>query len=141
MSAPLAEKFMTKDVLRVGPDCPVPDVLQDLSACAVSCVMVCEGDFPIGIITERDVVQVAANLTCRPEEVVHTAEEMMSSPLTSVRESDPIQKAIELAQRSNVRHLPVVDSHDRLAGLLTQSDLARALAALASPAADDDASE
>lgn len=52
---------MSQDIVCVEPSCPFDDVLQGISACRISYVVVCEENRPVGIITERDVVQVAAN--------------------------------------------------------------------------------
>ena len=51
---------------------------------------------------------------------------MFPDPITvTVRSS--IQKALELMKSNSIRHLPVVDAHKKLRGLLTLSDLKRAL--------------
>ena len=122
MTGHTVEHFMTKNIICVEPSCPIDDVLQDLSACRISCVVVCEENRPVGIITERDVVQVAAN-RARGEELRQTAGEVMTSPVTTVRSCDPLDAVIPLTKSGKLRHLPVVDSVGHLVGLLTQTDL------------------
>jgi len=123
------EHFMSKDIVCVEPSCPIDDVLQDISACRISCVVVCEENRPVGIITERDLVQVAAN-RARGEEPRQTAAEVMASPVTTVRSCDHLDAAIALTDGGKLRHLPVVDSVGQLAGLLTQTDLLTTLVEL-----------
>ncbi len=130
MTGHTVEHFMTKNIICVEPSCPIDDVLQDLSACRISCVVVCEENRPVGIITERDVVQVAANRARGVEEPRRTAGEVMTSPVTTVRSCDPLDAAIALTKGGMLRHLPVVDSLDHLVGLLTQTDLLTALVEL-----------
>ena len=45
------ESFMTQKVVSVKADCPLEEVLKKLYAYGVSCVLVCEEDTPVGIIT------------------------------------------------------------------------------------------
>ncbi|MFQ5515419.1 MAG: CBS domain-containing protein [Myxococcota bacterium] len=119
--------FMTQKVVVVEPDCPLMDVLSKLRAYRISCVIVCEENVPIGIISERDVVGVAYNLAAEGAESRQTAWELMSSTVTTVQATDTLEDAIRLTQRERVRHLPVVDVSRRLVGLVTQTDLLRTL--------------
>ncbi len=128
MTGHTVEDFMSKDVICVEPGCPIDNVLQDISACRISCVVVCEENRPVGIITERDVVQVAANRARGLEEPRRMAGEVMTSPVTTIRSCDPLDAAIALTKGGKLRHLPVVDSVGELVGLLTQTDLLTALA-------------
>ena len=50
------ESFMTKKVVCVGLDSPVTEVLNKLRAYHISCVLVCEDETPVGMISERDIV-------------------------------------------------------------------------------------
>jgi CBS domain-containing protein len=108
---------MTKKVIRVAPDCPVAEVLNKLQAYRISCVVVCEDDIPIGLISERDIVGFAFK---------RSAKSLMSSSLVTVRTFDSLDEAFDLVEEHHIRHLPVVDADGRLVGLLTQTDLLRA---------------
>ncbi len=136
MAGHTIEHFMSKDIICVEPSCPIDDVLQDISACRISCVVVCEENRPVGIITERDVVQVAANRARGAGEPRQTAREIMTSPVTTVRSCDPLDAAIALTNGGKLRHLPVVDSVGHLAGLLTQTDLLASLIELRNSVVD-----
>lgn len=125
-AAPCVQDFMTLEVLDVEPSALLVEVLLQFSACGISCVVVCEKGCPVGIITERDVAQVAANLVRGKGETRNTAGEVMAAPVTTVLTSEPIEQVISLAEGKSIRHLPVVNTDGRLAGLLTQTDLLRA---------------
>ncbi len=120
------ESLMTKKVVRVGLDSPVTEVLNKLRAHHISCVVVCEDETPVGMISERDIVGLAFEYVSGKEDTPQLARELMSSSLTTVRDSDSLGDALDVAEQDRVRHLPVVDGDGRLVGLLTQTDLLRA---------------
>jgi CBS domain-containing protein len=125
--APFAvESLMTKKVVRVGLDSPVTEVLNKLRAHHISCVVVCEDETPVGMISERDIVGLAFEYVSGKGDTPQLARELMSSSLTTVRDSDSLGDALGVAEHHRVRHLPVVDGDGRLVGLLTQTDLLRA---------------
>jgi acetoin utilization protein AcuB len=51
------------------------------------------------------------------------ARDVMTEGPTSVRTTAPLREAIAILQSLNVRHLPVVDRHGELVGILTDRDL------------------
>ena len=120
------ESLMTKRVISVAPDCPIADVLKKLHVYRISCIVVCEEEIPIGVISERDAVGIAYNLASGREETRSLARELMSSSVTTILEGDSLEDAIALVESERIRHLPVVDVSGRLVGLLTQTDLLRA---------------
>lgn len=119
---------MTRKVVSVGPDVPVVEIVSKLRAYRISCLVVCEDEEPVGIISERDVVGVAfALLSGKPGAAEQTARDLMTSPVLSVEETAALDSATAFADEHRVRHLPVVDGSGSLVGLLTQTDLLRAL--------------
>jgi diguanylate cyclase (GGDEF)-like protein len=90
-----------------------------------SCLVVTDGDRPVGIITERDMVRALAEVL--EGRSLHSAvDDCMSAPVVAVQESAGLFEALVLCRTRHIRHLPVVDAAGRLAGILTQSDLVRA---------------
>jgi CBS domain-containing protein len=57
-----------------------------------------------------------------------TVEEFMSTALVTARSDETIDDADFEMKLSEIRHLPIVDAHNRLAGIVSQRDLLRALA-------------
>ena len=123
MAEQTVEAFMSRDVVCVEPSCSIDQVLQQITARRISCVVVCEKECPVGIITERDVAQLAADQIDGGKRLQHTARELMTSPAVTVNASESVDSAIELTQFGKFRHLVVVDSADCLVGLVTQTDL------------------
>ena len=126
MEEETVERYVTREVMRVAPSCPMAEALHTLAAGRFSCLVVCEKDQPIGIITERDVAQVAAKLAAGEPPLQKTAADLMTSPMKTIRESEPAQAAAELLLAEAIRHLVVVDEEGCLLGLLSQTDLLRA---------------
>jgi len=89
-------------------------------------VVVDEERVPIGIVTDRDVM-----LRCVVDgEDAEQAKvgELMSSPISMIREETPIEEALEVMATCSVRRLPVVDEKDRLVGILAVDDVVELLA-------------
>ena len=120
------EDIMTRKVVSVEPDCPIVEVLNKLRAFRISCVVVCEGDVPVGIISERDIVGVAYNCLAGSGEEREQASDLMSPSVTTVNVNDSFDDTVAIAEEQRIRHLPVVDEEGHLVGLLTQTDLLRA---------------
>ena len=126
MSSTVAS-FMTAKVVTVAPDAPVADVLNTLYAHRISCVVVCEADVPVGVISERDIVGYAFKLTNGQADFPLTASDLKSPSVTTVRDSASLDEAVDLAEKHRVRRLPVVNTDGRLVGILTQTNMIRGL--------------
>jgi signal-transduction protein with cAMP-binding, CBS, and nucleotidyltransferase domain len=86
-----------------------------------------EGDRPIGIVTDRDLmVQVVAEGRAPAKTLLSS---FMSAPVHTVREDAPIEDALALMARRGIRRLPVVAaSEERLIGVLALDDVLELLA-------------
>jgi signal-transduction protein with cAMP-binding, CBS, and nucleotidyltransferase domain len=79
----------------------------------------------VGILTERDIVKSIAKGV--PADGI-TAGSLMSSPILSIRNDQPIEEAALLMIRNKVRHLLVEDpARQGVIGIITTTDLARFL--------------
>jgi CBS domain-containing protein len=56
-------------------------------------------------------------------------EELMTTGVIALKEGDTVGKADEQMSVASIRHLPVVDDHHHVVGIVSNRDLARALAA------------
>jgi len=78
--------------------------------------------YPIGMITERDIVQYQALELALPQ---LPAALVMSTPLFQVHPADPLLKAQQLMQQHRIRRLVVTGEHGELKGIVTQGNLLR----------------
>ncbi|WP_017294254.1 PAS domain S-box protein [Geminocystis herdmanii] len=91
-------------------------------AVRTSCVIVVEEEKVIGILTERDIVRLSIE---NPSLDHITVEEVMISPVITFAESQftDLFWTINLLYQYKIRHLPILDDHDRLTGLVTHESL------------------
>lgn len=91
----------------------------------VSCLIIYENKKLIGIFTERDFlmkVVLNANVLKRP------VSDFMTPEPQSMRLNQSIGDAVELMNRSSLRHLPILDEKGTLAFVITVDGLIRYLA-------------
>lgn len=106
----------------------------------VGSVLVLRGSTPVGIMTERDVLEMVATGT-DPESA--SVEEVMSQPVITMAASRPLADAAETMSRDEIRNVVVTDDTDdeETVGLLTERDVIEAASTLqASRSLDADAS-
>jgi len=84
---------------------------------ATGAVVTDDNDRPLGILTEQDVTR-RVTFRIPPEEVI---ENVMSSPVISVRDDEYLYYAIARMRRRGLRHMPVVGSEGEFLGMLNLS--------------------
>ena len=97
-SSMIVRDIMTTNVKTVRPDTLIQEVIAFMNKLNIGSVVVVQGDRPVGIITERDLIYrvvqpCLARSALKPEKYEH--------PLTTIDESATIEEAVRLmAQRS-----------------------------------------
>ena len=103
------------------PTMPVGDVLKLMVKNEIGCVVVAEGDRPLGIFSERDALRKinvdAAELRARP-----VSEFMTPNPQTLVADAK-IAFAVQRMDVGGYRHLPVVGQQGELVGIISARDI------------------
>ena len=116
---------MTTSVVHALPTTSVRQVAQLMANHKVSCVAIVEERerdgllIPMGIITERDIVQ----FQTLSLDLEQPAQKLMSSPLFLVSPEDSLWSVHELMEQGRVRRLLVAGSQGELAGIITQTSL------------------
>jgi CBS domain-containing protein len=82
---------------------------------------------PIGIITDRDIL--VETIALDVEAKLFTASDLMSTPVTTVRENASLDEALSVMRGRRVRRLPVVNQTGSLFGILTADDVLNLIAA------------
>ncbi len=87
-----------------------------------SCVVVLKDQQLVGILTERDVVRL---ITQNPTLENLLIRDVMTSSVIAMRESEftDLFFAVNLLQQHHIRHLPILDEHNCLVGLVTHESL------------------
>ena len=137
---------MTRGVRSMTPQDPLVKAAQAMEELNVGAIPVCEGDRLIGMVTDRDIVvrcvaQEMDILSCKLSDI-------MSGHVRTVREDDDVNEVLNEMSSSRIRRMPVVDSQDRLVGIVSlgdiaakhpqgQEDVASSLGDISSPAEPD----
>jgi diguanylate cyclase (GGDEF)-like protein len=118
--------LMVSKVVSVAPETELTAAIHTMIDHRYSCMIIVNAGYPIGIITERDIVRLMAEyFVNRPEHVI-LVKDVMSVPVATVTAESTLFEALVISSAHKIRHLPVVDSEGRIVGLVTQSDLAKA---------------
>lgn len=154
-----AADVMTTDVVTVGPDAPIREIAQLLSARRISGVPVVDASgILVGIVSEGDLIGHKAiigerhrswwlglfstdDMTARDYVKSHgrTARDVMTSDVVVVEEAAKLAEIVEAMNEHRIKRIPVV-RNGKLVGIVTRSDLLHRLAAepVEAPASVDD---
>ncbi|MEM2840660.1 MAG: CBS domain-containing protein [Candidatus Bathyarchaeia archaeon] len=118
----LVRDVMSGNVKTVRPNSTILEVVRKMNKFDVGSVVVVEGDRPVGIITERDILRRVLEVTLAPEAL--KAKEIMSSPLVTIGDHATLEEAARVMAERNIKKLPVVQD-GRLIGIVTTTDIVR----------------
>lgn len=118
-------ELMTAEVSTVAPEDTLADAVQKMweRDCGVVPVVDREG-VPIAMLTDRDVCMATWSRALPPDRI--RVADAMSPRVVVCRKSDAVDVAQSAMRMAQVRRLPVVDDAQRLVGLISLADLARA---------------
>lgn len=103
----------------------VSSVIEKMITNNIGAVIVISGGNPVGIITERDIVEKIARSNRDPNKI--RADEIMSSPLISIEADKSVREALTLMRDKKIRRLGVTRK-GRLVGIVTERRVLDALA-------------
>jgi CBS domain-containing protein len=110
------------DVVHAPPDSTVGDLVVLLRDHNLGAVVVSpDGRHVAGIVSERDVVRHAdeAGLLSRP------VSSIMTGLVCSCKAADSVESVMTVMTERRVRHVPVLDDHDVLVGIVSIGDLVK----------------
>jgi len=116
----LAE-ILNPRVIGVSPATSVDEAITIMQSNKISCIPVLEGNRPVGILTERNIVFQAARQ--RADLVDCQVRDLMSTPLVTAHSDMELYAAFNLFTTHEIRHLVLVDNENRAVGMVTQSDI------------------
>jgi CBS domain-containing protein len=117
----LISEVMTGSVVSADAHASLGDVAALMRDRNVGSVVICDGDRPVAMITDRDVaLTVAANGVDKGRPVKPYA----AQPLVTGEIEMDVEEAAAVMVQNRVRRLPVLDGDGRLAGIVTLDDLA-----------------
>jgi len=128
------EDIMTPEVATIAPESTLYEAAQLMGEKRIGSLIVMKYDTPVGIITERDLLNVVSSgvelekdwigggTSIREEKV----EKVMSFPLVKICLGSSIKEAARMMIEKRIRRLAVCDS-GKLVGIITTSDMIRSL--------------
>jgi predicted transcriptional regulator len=96
---------------------------------SIGCVVVVKiqnkEKIPVGIITERDIISILGKQTI---DFRRPLSSFMSKPIISIQPNCSIREAMQLMNSNNMRRLVVVDTNNKMVGIITEKDIFRQIA-------------
>jgi CBS domain-containing membrane protein len=125
--------IMSRDLVTADPDEKLVSVRQKMMANHIQHVPVVDGSKILGMISKSDIHRMEHHFTLfKAEKALEAnrqifttmlAEEIMTTTLVKLKESDTVSVALDLFKENLFHALPVVNDHDELVGLVTPLDL------------------
>ena len=112
---------MSRDVIVISPSAPISEASYLMMREEIGSLVVVDSDnFPIGIITDRDMVVSVIAEGSNPEEVV--VEEVMTKDIVYVEEDTDIMDILSTLSEYSIRRIPVTNN-GKLSGIISVDDL------------------
>ncbi|MCX8202363.1 MAG: CBS domain-containing protein [Candidatus Micrarchaeota archaeon] len=122
-SIPL-EAVMQKGVVVLESSKSALDAAKTMEKNKIGSIIVVEKGKAVGIVTERDLVRRVIAAKKKPTVKL---KQILSSPLRVARPEQDIQEAVLAMKKYKIKKLAVVDDKGRLVGIVTDTDITRAL--------------
>ena len=112
-----------EDVYSVGPLATVIDAVNAMNDHHVGSVLVCEGGYPVGVFSERDVLVRVVAAQRDPRQTL--VRDVMTTRLYTASPDDTLLEVMRLMTDRRCRHVPVMEG-ELLVGLVSIGDLTKA---------------
>jgi CBS domain-containing protein len=119
----LVRDFMTRNVKTVRPDSTVKEAVSKMNKFRIGSIIVMQGKKPVGIITERDILERIVEPCMEPTAI--RAKDIMSSPVMFTSPEVSIEDAARFMATKKIKKLAVTEN-GKLVGIVTSMDLMRA---------------
>jgi CBS domain-containing protein len=118
---PTVKDIMTKEVITIDTSKSVFEAAELMSSKGLGCLVVVIKGFPVGIITERDIVRrIVAKRSSPDIKVV----EVMTKKIITVNPDTSLKEAARVMLTNKIRRLPVL-KNNKLVGIVVASDFVR----------------
>jgi CBS domain-containing protein len=118
---PTVKDIMTKEVVTIDVHQSVFEAAELMSTKGVGCLIVVVQGFPVGVITERDMVK---RVVAKRSPVDQKVTEIMTKTLITVEPETSLKEAARVMSTNNVRRLPVL-KNNKLVGIVVATDFVR----------------
>lgn len=156
LKQPLVQ-LVTRSPKSVSPETPIKEMISIMVDNHVNMVPVLDEQNLVGIVTSTDILKLfmrldtIRHLCSKTEEteqrrrfvdllsgnsdemmpafsrILRTVEDIMTEEVVCLQERDSLAKAMEVMQKGKLRHVPIVDKHKKLVGVISDRDVLRYL--------------
>jgi len=116
------EKMMVKNVVTAKANVTAKRAIEVMNEHEIGCLVVVNGEKPVGIVTERDMLKGIIHKLKEPEKT--SVIDMTSKPLIAAASKMNAEDTAKLMFERKIKKLPIVEN-GRLVGLVTLTDLIR----------------
>ena len=114
---------MAKNVFSIGVNDSVFEAADLMNSNRVGCLVILDGEVPIGIVTERDIVR---RVVAKKLPLDSKVSEIMSTSLITLDLDASLKEAAKLMSSNKIRRFPVL-KQNKLVGIVVASDFVRNL--------------
>jgi CBS domain-containing protein len=118
---PAVKDIMTKDVVTIEANKTVFEAAELMTSKGLGCLVVVIKAFPVGMITERDIVR---RIVAKRNSVDLKVAEVMTKTLITVEPDTSLKEAARVMSTNKIRRLPVL-KNNKLVGIVVASDFVR----------------
>ncbi len=116
------EDIMQKNVIVVDSSATIKDAAVMMTDTHVGCVIITDGHSPIGIVTERDMVQ---RVISKDLPLSTSISEIMLTQLITAKSDYTLWELAQLMKTNSIHKIPV-EKDGNLVGMITATDLVKA---------------
>jgi CBS domain-containing protein len=118
----IVKEAMKTNLAVINPNFSVIEAAKVMKKRNIGNVIVVEGDQPVGILTESDILKKVVAEGKNPEKTM--VKDVMSTPIIVVDAYITLEEAMNTMGKCNVRRLPVIEDN-KLIGIITQREISR----------------
>jgi len=123
-------KIMTTNIISVHQGQKLSDVRHIIIESNIHHVPIVEGNKLVGLISFTDLMKLNIVISGADERTIDSIvdqqfsiQEIMTTELTTIKNTDSVRQASKILAESNFHSLPVVDDQNEIVGIVTMTDL------------------
>ena len=113
-------EIMNSPIITGSEEETIEDIAQRMCDCKISSVIIMNGQKPIGIVTEQDIITKVVTKNKKPSKVL--VKEIMSTPLYTIGGVKDVTEATKFMRKMEIKKLGVIDK-EKLMGVVSVSDI------------------
>ena len=115
----LVKDVMKREVIAINPDISIREASKVMSQHNIGSLLVLDDEKLVGILTERDIL----NLVAKGENLDEVkVKDVMSRNVITIESDKKIEDAVDLMLKHKIKKLPVMES-GKIVGIITTSDI------------------